>query len=698
MKPLKKAKRSVKKKLTKLKNRAVFHNRFIFEGFYKYGSVDCGRLRRGLFMLSLYAANFIGGVRGVTPLRLDEKRKYTVTPCTTAPESSFVKRHSYTFMSKKFLTHDVISFDVFDTLILRPFDNPKSLFFLLGEQNKCPGFKRYRELAEKLARNEAFEKTGSHEVTLRDIYTKLSRFVLLDTEKAMQNEINTELDLCFANPYMKEVFLQAKNLGKRVIAVSDMYLPKDVIEKMLTKCGYTGFDDIIISNDHGTSKRTLGLYELVKEKYGEDKTYIHVGDNYVSDNISAKKCGIDAVWYKGVNSRGSAHRAYDMTALIGSAYRGVVNAKLQNGSESFSQFYEFGYTYAGFLVLGYCGFIHEYCKNHGIDKVLFLSRDGHILKAVYDRLYPENNSQYVYWSRSAATKLTVNRFKNELLLRYIKYKIPRKMTIEKILKAMDLSCMQPFLDEAGLTGNTLLTKENYENIVAVFTKHWSVVSDRYKRSNDAAKEYYANALNGCKSAAIVDIGWAASGFSALRYLIEDEWSLGCTVKGLVAGSAYLHDMDIIEPQMANDVISSYMFSQRINREIRRDHNINQMYSAFTEIMLSAPLPSFIGFDFDENGEVKYEFDYPEVEGYEMMREIQSGIKDFVSDYTGHFKDYPYLMNICGSDAYAVCRQVISQPKYFYNLFADYPVNRAVGSASFEFGTLSALIENEFVKK
>lgn len=100
-----------------------------------------------------------------------------------------------------------------------------------------------------------------------------------------------------------------------------------------------------------------------------------------------------------------------MTSLIGSAYRGIVNAKLQNGDKQYSQYYEFGYTYAGFLVLGYCKFINDYCKNHWIDKILFLSRDGYILKSVYDRLYPDSNTEYVYWSRSAATKLTVNRFK-----------------------------------------------------------------------------------------------------------------------------------------------------------------------------------------------------------------------------------------------------------------------------------------------
>lgn len=696
MSTIQNTKRKLKRKAKKFKLKAVMKNRFVLEGFYKYGDTDKSRFRRMFYLTSLHLSSKLGSVSGAKP-RVYERKKYTIKPCVSAPESSFAKRPSPTLMAKKFLVNDIISFDIFDTLILRPFDDPKSLFFLLGEKNKCPGFKRYRELAEKLARQEAFEKNGTYEVTLRDIYEKLSRFVLLDIDKAMQYEIETELDLCFANPYMKEIFLQAKNLGKTIIAVSDMYLSKDVIEKMLIKCGYEGFDNIIVSNEYNASKRSLLLYEYIKEQYGVEKKYIHIGDNIVSDNRSARKCDIEPVWYKGVNPRGNAHRAFDMTSLIGSAYRGIVNAKLQNGDKQYSQYYEFGYTYAGFLVLGYCKFINDYCKNHWIDKILFLSRDGYILKSVYDRLYPDSNTEYVYWSRSAATKLTVNRFKNELLLRYIKYKIPRKMTIAKILKAMDLEEMQPFLDEAELTADTLLTKENYEDIVKVFTIHWDIVTEHYRRSNNAAKSYYKAAVGNSKSAVIVDIGWAASGFSALRYLIEDEWKLDCKVRGLVAGSTYLHDMDIIEPQMTNNIITSYMFSQRINREIRRDHDVKRMYGAFTEIMLSAPAPSFIGFDFDDDGRIKYEFDYPEVEGYSMINEIQDGIHDFVNDYTKHFAKYPCMMNICGSDAYAVCRQVISCPEYFSNLFADYPVNRAVGSASFETGSLGKLIENEFVK-
>lgn len=184
MSTIQNTKRKLKRKAKKFKLKAVMKNRFVLEGFYKYGDTDKSRFRRMFYLTSLHLSSKLGSVSGAKP-RVYERKKYTIKPCVSAPESSFAKRPSPTLMAKKFLVNDIISFDIFDTLILRPFDDPKSLFFLLGEKNKCPGFKRYRELAEKLARQEAFEKNGTYEVTLRDIYEKLSRFVLLDIDKAM---------------------------------------------------------------------------------------------------------------------------------------------------------------------------------------------------------------------------------------------------------------------------------------------------------------------------------------------------------------------------------------------------------------------------------------------------------------------------------------------------------------------------------
>lgn len=68
---------------------------------------------------------------------------------------------------------------------------------------------------------------------MRDIYEKLSRFVLLDIDKAMQYEIETELDLCFANPYMKEIFLQAKISERQLLPFRICIFQKMLLKKCL---------------------------------------------------------------------------------------------------------------------------------------------------------------------------------------------------------------------------------------------------------------------------------------------------------------------------------------------------------------------------------------------------------------------------------------------------------------------------------
>ena len=85
-------------------------------------------------------------------------------------------------------------------------------------------------------------------------------------------------------------------------------------------------------------------------------------------------------YYPNVNRNALLYRSYDMSAVVGGAYRGIVNNKLYNGTEQSPMEYEYGYIYGGLFVLGYCNFIHTYAREHGIDKLLFLSRDGDIFK------------------------------------------------------------------------------------------------------------------------------------------------------------------------------------------------------------------------------------------------------------------------------------------------------------------------------
>lgn len=666
----------------------------ITEAFYREKSDKIGMFRRGLYLFLLCLASAVGKVYSHRAAP-QERRDYTNRIFTLAPESHRQKRLTYTTMAKKMLLCDVVSFDIFDTLLLRPFDDPKTVFYLVGEKLHCPSFTRYRVLAEKQARQEAMEKNGVNEVTLCDIYQKMQRYVACDIRRAMELEEETELSLLRANPYMKQLYQTAVELGKTVIAVSDMYLSSYVIKKALHNAGYTQISRIFISQECGFSKRSGKLFPYVKEQLGNDKRYFHIGDNYTSDFLRSQEAGFEANYYSNGNRLGNPHRCMDLTALIGSAYRGIVNNRLCCGAFRENQYFEYGYVYAGFYVLGYCVWIHERVRAKGIEKLLFLSRDGDILQKVYQKLYPQEKTEYVYWSRAAATRLTAGYFRNEFFLRYIKYKISRKITMKQMLAAMELPQMQPVLAEAGFQEQTLLTKENYEEIVTVFLDNWKIVEQAYSGSYQAAKLYYQEKLDGVRSAAAVDVGWAASGVSALKVLVEDLWNFDCKIYGFVSGANYLHDQNIIEAPLTSGDIESYMFSPQKNRELKRQHRVGQLYSVFIEMMLASPSPSFMQYELSEDGRPAFRFDLPETEGYEMIQEMQRGILTFVDDYTRAFAQYPQLYRISGEDAYHVCRFIISRPDYFRNLFAEYPVNRAVGTSSYEMETLAQLMEREY---
>ena len=145
--------------------------------------------------------------------------------------------------------YDVISFDIFDTLILRPFDQPATLFYLLEAKLDC-SYAAVRVAAEREARELARERTGSTEVTIEEICACVARRTGLDAARCVQMEFEAEMAMCFANPYMKKVFDALKEQGKEIIIVSDMYLPRDMMVRLLEKCGYTGMKKVYVSCDY----------------------------------------------------------------------------------------------------------------------------------------------------------------------------------------------------------------------------------------------------------------------------------------------------------------------------------------------------------------------------------------------------------------------------------------------------------------
>lgn len=593
---------------------------------------------------------------------IDTKKELPINKSES--EVRYLKGKSVDWVVDELMKYDVISFDIFDTLVLRPFSKPSDLFYLIGNQLEIPDFKRIREEAEYQARIEKYSESGTYEVTLFEIWSKLHDMIDIPIEEGMRIEQEYEEILTYSNPFMKEVFMRLMEAHKRIIVVSDMYLSEKFLKKLLVMKAYFTIEKIYVSSEYGKSKANGKLFEYVLDDLKlEGSQIIHVGDNKRSDVKMPGKYGIRSLYYPNVNECGRDYRAYEMTNIIGSAYRGLVNNHIYNGLNKYSMEYEYGYIYGGLFVVGYCSFIHDYVEKNEIDKVLFLSRDGDILKQVYEELFDENVCRYAYWSRNASTKLMAESNKYDYFRRFLFHKVNQGISLKKIFSSMDMlhlleDCLD-FVKEriTGVTRESTLDDKNVLVVKDFFDDNWDRVVESYKNQQIAARQYYQQLIGDSKKVAAVDIGWAGSGAMSLRYLFENKWNMDCEVIGLIAGTNTIHNAepDSSDAFLQSKKLVSYLYSFGHNRELMKHHDLNKNFNVYWELLLSSPTSQFLGFGL-ENG--KYTLKFGELDANQSgIKEIQRGILDFADEYVNHFgrpsdEEYSYMYNISGSDAYA----------------------------------------------
>ena len=168
----------------------------------------------------------------------------------------------------------MISFDVFDTALLRNVYLPTDIFKLIEEQ-VGKDFYNKRIEAEKKAR----EKNIYY--SLDDIYKFLPEF-----DKEL--EVQTELDNCKANPKILSLYNPTN-----CVFISDMYLPNKVIAQMLEKCGYKD-PKVFVSWEWKAIKGDGSLFKKV-QKVLDTRIEKHYGDNYEADIEGAKRAKIPNV-------------------------------------------------------------------------------------------------------------------------------------------------------------------------------------------------------------------------------------------------------------------------------------------------------------------------------------------------------------------------------------------------------------------
>jgi glycosyltransferase involved in cell wall biosynthesis/FMN phosphatase YigB (HAD superfamily) len=603
----------------------------------------------------------------------DATEPETGRPYYLKPDSA--ERLSVDEMVETLVAYDVISFDVFDTALYRAVEFPKDVFRIMGSTLGIDRFPSIRKQAEDHARRENDNHKGSREVTLREIYAVMEeRYGADPAWEALEQ--NLEIELAEANPYIKEVFDRLLAAGKTIVFTSDMYLPREVIEEMLVRNGYAGYEKIYLSNEYLRRKGDGTLQQVLLEYYGSETSIVHVGDNLEADVEQSERVGLPAVYNE--DQRRLVREPY-METLAGSFYGAAINNTIGSGTWTEGLHYTHGYRVGGILAAGFCEFLESVVREKGIDRILFCGRDCDVLSRVYDRFYGSADSAYVDVSRYAASGITLDLnfddFVGRSFFRWFKESNNTK-TIEQLLVDTGFDYLLPYLDKADIERYLFPASATRRRLERFFWEHKHVIEEHNRTSVDAAKAYYSEAVGDARRVLIVDIGWSGTCITALRHFFRTELAdLDLEVSGALMCTSRTEQ---VTDMVSDGFMSAYAYSPMANMDLARFMMPSGPKAARKTDLLHHPLEylftevaaSVVGYGFDDGRPVALRGNNAP-RNVEQITEMQRGIVDFVEAYLARSEAHREIRPISPYVAFNPLKAATENEAYSYEVYKDF---------------------------
>lgn len=331
----------------------------------------------------------------------------------------------------------LIAFDIFDTLVCRPLLDPETIKDIVarrvgGESGRL--YRQYRTVAEQDAR-----RTLGRDVGLDEIYTQLAQTSgISDDRLAELRRIEEEAEAASLEPRrdVLRLYHDALATGKPVVLLSDMFLPRSLIEELLHENGISEWDGLFISNDVGLRKDDGQLYEKVLAQYGiKPAQILMIGDNEHAD--TQIPCDMGASFLHLLRPVELARGLPKFSPLIASHERKKdLDAEITLGLVVRKNFaplpypsfdpaslvqvtpYNLGYSLIGPLLTSFSAWLVRQAHQDRIERLYFLSREGRLMRQVYkywtQGMTDAPQSDYLVVSRRAAGVAAIRTFEDIL--------------------------------------------------------------------------------------------------------------------------------------------------------------------------------------------------------------------------------------------------------------------------------------------
>lgn len=191
--------------------------------------------------------------------------------------------------------YEIVSFDIFGTLVFRHVQCPEQVFELTAKKilRDDASIKKYVKNRIKIEKE--LKKKG--EAHFDAIYEKIGYLFPKEYLELKEAEISVEYEMIYPNEEMISILRLCKEIEKIVIIVSDMYYPESILKKFLEFNDIVDYSRLYISSDYNVTKASGKLWEIIKKRY-ENEKIIHIGDAIKGDFFRPLFNGIDAFWYR----------------------------------------------------------------------------------------------------------------------------------------------------------------------------------------------------------------------------------------------------------------------------------------------------------------------------------------------------------------------------------------------------------------
>ena len=523
-------------------------------------------------------------------------------------------------------SYKVITFDIFDTLVTRKVYEPDDVFSIIDEKivdifSFSKGL--YVETRKKAEDNLRKRKNYTGDININEIYEEFGKILKLSQKEVQQIkeiEIETDINLIIPRKEMLNLYNRLKERNKELILITDMYYTRDIIERILNKCGYFGYYEILLSSELGFRKDNGTMWNYYYNKYSNINS-IHVGDNDSSDihiNIKLNKPNFHIL---------NGRKEYELSALYtksdnnldNKVIKGlIVNKVLYNSP--FSMQYnkgsiiqnlkDYGYTLLGPVILTYFQWLRKNIDNNY--NLLFVSREGYFLQKIYKYImskspkYNENFNYYFLISRRAISVPTINELNDIKKILFSYY--------EGSLKELIYNRLGIILP-SNVENKFVVCPRDIDSIMDIIKPYENEIIENAKTEKNNYLKYIKSLdINKGNKNCIIDLGYSGTAQYYLTKLMNEN-----------IDGAYFLTSDDLKPLALNDKVYS-CFNDTIYDDSFSKHPVGK-YSLFLEAFLTSNCGQLIKFDDNANPIYMNSGD----NNINKLTEIYKGIIEFIDD-------------------------------------------------------------------